>query len=65
MCMKEGGSHRESFVHLLLPDSFKKIKATCDPTLSAKEDSRLGCSIPVLQLRQILRHSQISQDSVI
>lgn len=65
MCMKEGGSHRESFVHLLLPDSFKKIKATCDPTLSAKKDSRLGCSIPVLQLRQILRHSQISQDSVI
>lgn len=65
MCMKEGGSHGESFVHLLLPDSFKKIKASYDPTLSAEKDSRLRCSSPALQFRQILRCSQISQDSVI
>lgn len=35
--MCEGEGQRESFVHLLLSDSFKEIKTIYDPTLTPKK----------------------------
>jgi len=37
VCMRKGEGHRESFVHLLLSDSFKKIKTIYSPAFAAKK----------------------------